>query len=562
MIDIQIYRARIGLHCYRHFKVRGLTFLSRFELMIILSLLLLKSGDVESNPGPVFSESSSSHSSSSSDSFSDPILQEHFSVVHYNIQSLSHKVEILESELRHFDVVCLSETWLDHRTTDNDIIMHGFNVPYRRDRLGDNHGGICVYVKENLYAKRRIDLEIQDIECLWIEVSCNRNKLLIGTFYRPPNSPTSTLESIENSIGLAYDTNINNILITGDFNLDTLKPASSRKVETLCQQFNLHNLINEPTHFTESSSSIIDLMLTSNKHGVMLSGVGEPCLEQAVRYHCPIFCILDFKKVITKVFSRQVWLYDRGNYDALREEISDFDWQSLKHEDINTYTKNVADYIINTSKKHIPNKIVKIRKSDPPWLNAKIKRMMRKRKRLYDKYKRTNNDIDHTNYKTFRNKVTNEIRQSKKLTNDKLANKLLNSDLRPKDYWKTLKHFINKEQSFSIPPLKVDGIVIEEDLDKATALNDYFLEQTVLDDANASLPATPFADLNLLSSIAITSEEVQSTLQSLAIGKAAGPDSISNRLLKELAIPLSAPLCDLFNFSLQSGQVPSSWKEA
>ena len=50
--------------------------------------------------------------------------------------------------------------------------------------------------------------------------------------------------------------------------------------------------------------------------------------------------------------------------------------------------------------------------------------------------------------------------------------------------------------------------------------------------------------------------------QSLTIGKAAGPDSISNRLLKELAIPLSEPLCDLFNFSLQSGQLPSTWKEA
>ena len=66
--------------------------------------------------------------------------------------------------------------------------------------------------------------------------------------------------------------------------------------------------------------------------------------------------------------------------------------------------------------------------------------------------------------------------------NQKLANNLLNNDLRPKDFWKTLKHFINKEQSFSLPPLKIDGIAVEEDLEKATALNDYFTEQTVLDD--------------------------------------------------------------------------------
>ena len=152
----------------------------------------------------------------------------------------------------------------------------------------------------------------------------------------------------------------------------------------------------------------------------MLSGVGEPCLEQTVRYHCPIFCVLDFKKVITTVFTRQAWLYDKGEYDALREEISNFDWQSLKHQDI--YTKNVTDFIVNTSKKHIPNKIVKIRKSDPPWLNRKlIKRMMRKRKRQYNKYKRTNNDNDHSTYKRFRNKVTNEIRQSKKTYESKTS---------------------------------------------------------------------------------------------------------------------------------------------
>ena len=45
-------------------------------------------------------------------------------------------------------------------------------------------------------------------------------------------------------------------------------------------------------------------------------------------------------------------------------------------------------------------------------------------------------------------------------------------------------------------------------------------------------------------------------------GKAAGPDSIDNRLLKELSGPLSTPLTDLFNFSLASGKVQSLWKQA
>ena len=39
-------------------------------------------------------------------------------------------------------------------------------------------------------------------------------KILIGTFYRPPNSPSDILLEIENSIGLVYDTNIKEILVT------------------------------------------------------------------------------------------------------------------------------------------------------------------------------------------------------------------------------------------------------------------------------------------------------------------------------------------------------------
>ena len=53
--------------------------------------------------------------------------------------------------------------------------------------------------------------------------------------------------------------------MTGDFNLDILKDNSNRKIRDLCQQFNFEQLINEPTHFTENSSSLIDLILTINR---------------------------------------------------------------------------------------------------------------------------------------------------------------------------------------------------------------------------------------------------------------------------------------------------------
>ena len=65
-----------------------------------------------------------------------------------------------------------------------------------------------------------------------------------------------------------------------------------------------------------------------------------------------------------------------------------------------------------------------------------------------------------------------------------------------------------------------------------------------------------------LESFRITPDDVECTLLSLPTGKASGPDSINNKILKDLAQPLSAPLKDLFNFSLEKSQVPITWKQA
>ena len=40
------------MHYSRHCKIKGIEHLTAFELMIILSLLLICSGDIELNPGP------------------------------------------------------------------------------------------------------------------------------------------------------------------------------------------------------------------------------------------------------------------------------------------------------------------------------------------------------------------------------------------------------------------------------------------------------------------------------------------------------------------------------
>ena len=101
-----------------------------------------------------------------------------------------------------------------------------------------------LYVKEGIHYKRRDDLEIRGIESIWIEVANRHKHILFGLFYRPPNSDINYYLDIENSLHLAFDTDISDIIITGDLNLNILSPLTSRKIEAICSQFSLHQSIN------------------------------------------------------------------------------------------------------------------------------------------------------------------------------------------------------------------------------------------------------------------------------------------------------------------------------
>ena len=128
-----------------------------FNCLIILFLaiswsylLLLLSGDVELNPGPLSADLSSSTESSLS-YMNVSVFENNFSLVHYNVQSLLHKIDQIELELSNFDVIALSETWLSPATKDDDIKLTNFQDPFRKDRQTNNYGGVIVYTSEKTY---------------------------------------------------------------------------------------------------------------------------------------------------------------------------------------------------------------------------------------------------------------------------------------------------------------------------------------------------------------------------------------------------------------------------
>ena len=85
---------------------------------------------------------------------------------------------------------------------------------------------------------------------------------------------------MESSIEMAInDTAIDGVIITGDFN-DNQLDYSRPKISFLLTKFSLLQMFNEPTHFSEHSSSLIDLILTNNVNRLIYTGVGPTLTEQ------------------------------------------------------------------------------------------------------------------------------------------------------------------------------------------------------------------------------------------------------------------------------------------
>ena len=117
------------------------------------------------------------------------------------------------------------------------------------------------------------------------------------------------------------------------------------------------------------------------------------------------------------------------------------------------------------------------------------------------------------------------------------------------------------QKNSSIPMLISDDIEITSPTDKATLLGDNFKNNfnTAIAPLNAEDLIT-VDPINCPADLLCSEDEVLDIILSLDTNKASGLDGVSARMLKETAYTISPMLCTLFNKSISTGTVPSSWK--
>ena len=156
-----------------HFGKTNIVMYSNNVFHIILLSLLNTCGDVHPNPGP----STLNHNC--------------LSICHSNIRSINvdGKLDHIKIDLTEFDIITLSETWLKPSIPTTQFKIDNYNLPFRKDRSDNSgYGGVMAWVNSNILCKRRLDLEHDSYELMWLELKLLNVKILLGIIYRPPNT--------------------------------------------------------------------------------------------------------------------------------------------------------------------------------------------------------------------------------------------------------------------------------------------------------------------------------------------------------------------------------------
>ena len=135
------------------------------------------------------------------------------------------KVSLLRAyiSIHNFDVVCISETYLDSTTAlDNENLeIAGYNLLRADHPSSSKRGGACVYFKSSL-ALRLIDVHYLR-ECLIFEILIGGKSCNFICLHRSPSQSSDSFEESADNLQLSLDKISNQSpflkVVLGDFNI-------------------------------------------------------------------------------------------------------------------------------------------------------------------------------------------------------------------------------------------------------------------------------------------------------------------------------------------------------
>ena len=321
----------------------------------------------------------------------------------------------------------------------------------------------------------------------------------------------------------------------------------SSTTESITSQFGLQQLINEPTHLLQNSSSCIDLIFTSQPNIVVESGV-SPSLHPNC-HHQIIFAKFNLKIYYPPPYLREVWHYKEANTDLIKRAIINFNWEkAFPDTNINEKVSLFNKTTLNILNNYIPHETIICDDKDPPWFNSRIKSLIENKNKIRKNYQRfKSNSQLLSKLNLLQEQLYLLINKSKQNYYSKVASKLTNVQRNSKTYWSLLNRFLNNKKIPLIPPLFHENKFVTDFKEKAELFNALFAKQCSLIKNSSKLPShLHYLTDNRLSSVSFSQDDIAKIIQNLDPNKAHGHDNISIHMLKICGSSIYKPLEMIF----------------
>ena len=479
-------------------------------------------------------------------------------------------MKILLSETK-FDMLDITETKLSSRTADEKLNIDGYKF-VRRDRVKeDGCGGCLLYYNEHMDVDESPDLfssELPNSEAIWTELTMHSQKLLVSVLYRPPKQ-TTFFENFEKQLEQIWGKR-KNILTVGDLNADLLFKGKS-KADTLegrnllqkLNQYKLSNVIKEPTRITNTTRTLLDLVITSDRNKISKAGTHETGTAD----HRLVYAVIKLTKTRIPPKTRTVVDWNKCDLNKFKETIEQVPWHICSvFEDVDDNYWIMEKLYKDVAKDFLPTRTVKVKTNSLPWVDGNIRKLMNQRYRKLQKAQRTKDPKDREEYIKLRNKVNIELRKAESLYWKRLLEEKENGS---KDFWKIVKKMTGRENKVKrIGPIQNEmEELIYDDTEKAETMNRCF--SSVGKQLASKFPTDPMTETELptyiretskIENIPLDNSLFQKKFSKINICKSHGHDNITAKEMKMVGDEFHTAIGMISRISFESKTYPSQRK--
>ncbi len=235
-------------------------------------------------------------------------------------------------------------------------------------------GGCALYVRENVIFEQKPGLIPEEFEgiCGFVTFP-NKHKMTVANIYRHPKQKIKWFDKLDKLLDNFSGTKLD-FIITGDLNSDLLKNALENDTKHFvyaCETHQLTQLVNKPTRITPTSSSLIDMIMTtcsdkSIQHSVMSVGIADDCLV----------CVTSYKSHYATQKHRTIDMrnYENFNEDEFLRELAQCNWAGIEDSnDVDVEYDRWKHLFTDVCDNYCPFVIRRVLKCFLLWLNEEIK---------------------------------------------------------------------------------------------------------------------------------------------------------------------------------------------